>query len=320
MLGATATWSLVGRAQQGEQIRRVGVLMPFPEDDPLTRGIVTAFDQALGRLAWVEGKDIRIDYRFAGGDPALIKAHASELIGLSPDVILASTLPVAAALQQQTRTIPIVFVLVVDPVGQGFVQSLARPGGNITGFGAFDPPIIGKWLQLLKEIAPGVTRIAIIFNPDTAPYAPLFNHLIEAAAPSFGINVTVAPVRNDAAIEEAIAAQAREPGGGLICLPDVSVLTHADVIIGAATRHGLALVGPPPLVKAGGLISYWFDIVDVHAQAASYIDRILRGASPAELPVQEPTKFSLIINLKTAMALGLTVPPSMLDLADEVIE
>ena len=186
MLGATATWSLVGRAQQGEQIRRVGVLMPFPEDDPLTRGIVTAFDQALGRLAWVEGKDIRIDYRFAGGDPALIKAHASELIGLSPDVILGSTLLVAAALQQQTRTIPIVFVLVVDPVGQGFVQSLARPGGNITGFGAFDPPIIGKWLQLLKEIALGVTRVAIIFNPDTAPYAPLFNHLIEAAAPSSG--------------------------------------------------------------------------------------------------------------------------------------
>ena len=315
-----AAWPLAVQAQQPERIRRVGVLLPFPESDSLTGAIVTAFAQALGHFGWVQGKNIRIDYRFAGGDPMLIKAHASELIGLSPEVILASTLPVAAALQRQTRTIPIVFVLVVDPVGQGFVQSLARPGGNITGFGSFDAPIIGKWPQLLKEIASRVTRIAVIFNPDTAPYAPLFNQEIEAAALSFGMTVVLAPARNDAAIEEAIAAQAREPGGGLICLPDVSVFTHADVIIGAATRRGLPLVGPPPLVRAGGLISYWFDIVDAHAQAADYIDRILRGASPADLPVQQPTKYSLIINLQAAKALGLTVPPRMLDLADEVIE
>ena len=218
-----AAWPLAVQAQQPERIRRVGVLLPFPESDSLTGAIVTAFAQALGHFGWVQGKNIRIDYRFAGGDPMLIKAHASELIGLSPEVILASTLPVAAALQRQTRTIPIVFVLVVDPVGQGFVQSLARPGGNITGFGSFDAPIIGKWPQLLKEIASRVTRIAVIFNPDIAPYAPLFNQEIEAAALSFGMTVVLAPARNDAAIEEAIAAQAREPGGGLICLPDVSV-------------------------------------------------------------------------------------------------
>ena len=320
VLGAAATLPVVARAQQNERVRRIALLTGTTADDPDSKARLAAFEQALGQLGWTQGRNVRIDYRFAGGDPALIKAHASELIGLSPDVILASTLPVAAALQQQTRIIPIVFVLVVDPVGQGFVQSLARPGGNITGFGAFDAPIIGKWPQLLKEIAPSVTRVGVIFNPDTAPYAPLFNQVIERATRSFGLTMTLAPVHNETAIEEAIAAHAREPGGGLICLPDVFALTYADRIIGAATRHGLPLVGPQPLVKAGALISYWFDIVDVHAQAASYIDRILKGANPADLPVQQPTKYSLIINLKTAKTLGLTVPPSILDLADEVIE
>jgi putative ABC transport system substrate-binding protein len=211
-------------------------------------------------------------------------------------------------------------VLVVDPVGLGFVQSLARPGGNVTGFGAFDAPIIGKWLQLLKDVAPSVTRVAVIFNPDTTPFAPLFNREIEAAAPSFGMTVTLAPVRNDAAIEEAIATQAREPGGGLINLPDSFNVTHRDVIIAAAARHRLPDIGTPQFPRAGGLMSYAFDPVDVHAQAATYIDRILKGANPADLPVQQPTKYSLVINLKTAKALGLTVPPGMLDLADEVIE
>jgi len=239
---------------------------------------------------------------------------------MSPDAILTGGSAAVAALREQTRTIPIVFVLLGDPVGQGFVQSLARPGGNITGFGANDPTLMGKWLQLLKEIAPHVTRVAVIFNPDTALFAPLFNREIEAAVPSLGITATLAPVRDDAGIEEAIAAQASERGAGLIILPDAFNVTHRDAIIAAATRHGLPLVGPQPLVKAGALISYWFDIIDVHAQAASYIDRILKGASPADLPVQQPTKCSLVINLRTARALGLTVPPSMLDLADEVIE
>jgi putative ABC transport system substrate-binding protein len=288
--GAAALRPLAARAQQPEPARRVGVLIPWPESDPVTERSVTAFAQALGRFGWVEGKNIRLDYRFAAGDAVLFETYAAELVGLSPDAILAGTPPALAALRQQPRTIPIVFVLVVDPVGLGFVQSLARPGGNLTGFGAFDAPIIGKWLQLLKEIAPGVTRVAIIFNPDTAPYAPLFNRVIETAAPSFGIKVTQAPVRGDAAIEEAIAAQAHEPGGGLINLPDIFTATHRDVTIAAAAHHGLPLMGPSEFfAKSGGLISYWFDPVDVHAQAASYIDRILHGASPADLPVQQPT-------------------------------
>jgi putative tryptophan/tyrosine transport system substrate-binding protein len=319
VLGGAAAWPLIGHAGQAERLRRVGVLIGFSENDQFAQKMVSAFAQALGRLGWVEGKNIQIDYRFAAGDPTLFKTYAVELVGLAPDVILGSTQPAVAALWQQTRTMPIVFVLVFDPVGQGFVRSLARPGGNVTGFTAFDAPIAGKWLQLLKEIASGVTRVAVIFNPDTASYAPFLDRTIEAAAPSFGITVTLAPV-HDAAIEGAIAAQAREPGGGLISLPDSFNTTHRDVIIAAAARHRLPLIGTPDFPRAGGLISYWYDPVELHAQAASYIDRILKGASPADLPVQQPTKYSLIINLKTAKALGLTVPPSMLDLADEVIE
>jgi putative ABC transport system substrate-binding protein len=321
VLGAAAVWPLVAHAQQPERVRRVGVLIPYPENDAIAQKIVTAFAQALGSFGWVEGRNIRIDYRFAAGDPTLYKTYAEELVGLSPDVILAGASPALAPLRQQTRTIPIVFVLVADPVGLGFVQSLARPGGNITGFSAYDAPMMGKWVQLLKEVAPGVTRIAVIFNPDTAPFAPLFNRAIEAAAPSFGMTVTLAPVHDDAEIEEAIATHAREPGGGIINLPESFSITHRDVIIAAASRHGLPLFGGPEIFpRAGGLMTYWFDIVDVFVQAATYIDRILKGASPADLPVQQPTKYSLIINLKTAKALGLTVPPNVLDLADEVIE
>jgi putative ABC transport system substrate-binding protein len=318
--GGAAAWPLAGHAQQPGQIRRVGVLIGFPEKDAFAQRIVSTFVQALGRLGWVEGKNIRLDYRFAAGDPTLFKTYAAELVSLSPNIILAVTPPAVAALREETHTIPIVFALVVDPVGQGFVQSLARPGGNITGFSAYDAPLMGKWLQFLKEIAPSVTRVAIIFNPDTAPYAPEFNRVIEASAPSLGITVALAPVYDDPGIKEAIAIQALEPGGGLINLPDIFTVAHRDVTIAAAARHGLPLVGPPPLVRAGGLFSYWFDMLDAHVQAAAYIDRILKGASPADLPVQQPTKYSLIINLKTAKVLGLTVPPSMLDLADEVIE
>jgi len=284
-LGGAAAWPLAGNAQQVERVRRVGVLMAFAEDEPLTQAIVPAFVQALERFGWVEGKNIQIDYRFAAGDPTLFKTYAADLIGMSPEAILASATPAVAALRQQTGKIPIVFVLVVDPIGQGFVQSLARPGGNITGFSVHEEPILGKWLQLLKEVAPGVTRITVIFNPDTAPFAPLFNRAIEAAAPIFGITVTPAPVHDDLGIEEAIAAQALEPGSGLIMLPESFTFTHRDVIIAAAAHHGLPLIGG----TTGCLISYWFDIVGVHAQAASYIDLILKGASPADLPVQQPT-------------------------------
>jgi putative tryptophan/tyrosine transport system substrate-binding protein len=318
VLGGVATWPLGGRAQQLEQRRRVGVLMPWPENE--AQASVAAFADALSRFGWVEGKNIRIDYRFAANDTALFKTYAAELVGLSPQAIVASTPPAVEALRQQTRTIPIVFVLVLDPVGLGLVQSLARPGGNITGFGAVDSPMMGKWLQLLKEVAPNVTRVAVIFNPDTQPYATFFNRAIEAAAPSFAMAITLAPVHDDAAIEDAIAAEARESGGGLIALPDSFNVTHRDVITAAAVRHRLPLIGVADLPRAGGLISYWYDAPELHAEAASYIDRILRGTDPADLPVQYPTKYSLIINLRIAKALGLTVPTSILDLADEVIE
>jgi putative tryptophan/tyrosine transport system substrate-binding protein len=320
VLTGAAAWPLAGHAQQPERVRRVGALINFPKDDPAAQARVTAFVQALGRLGWVEGRNIRIDYRFAADDATLYQTYAAELVGLSPDAVLANSTPGVAALQRQTRTIPIVFPLVNDPVGQGFVQSLAHPGGNITGFGATDPALMGKWLQLLKEIAPHLTRVGVIFNPDTAHFAPLFNREIETAASSLGITVTLAPVRDDSAIEEAIAAQASEPGGGLISLPDPFSNAHRHTIIAAAARHKLPLIGPSVFPGDGGLITCWFDAVELHAQAASYIDRILKGASPADLPVQQPTKYSLVINLKTAKALGLTVPPSMLDLADEVIE
>jgi putative ABC transport system substrate-binding protein len=300
-------------------MRRIGMLMLWREIDPFSQKSRTAFEQALGRFGWVEGKNIRIAYRFPAGDPALFKTYAAELVGLSPDVLLAATTPGVAALRQQTGTIPIVFVFVAAPVGQGFVHSLARPGGNVTGFSSFDTALLGKWLQLLKEVVPGLTRVAAIFNPDTTPYA-FFNRGMEPAAMSLGINVTPAPVHDDAAIEEAIAAQAREPGGGLMGLPDSFTQAHRDVIIAAATRHRLPLIGTSTFPGSGGLMSYWLDPVDLYAQAASYIDRILGGASPADLPVQNPTKYSLIINLKTAKALGLDLPERVLDVADEVIE
>jgi len=314
---AAAAWPLAAHAQQPERMRRVGVLIAFPEHHPMAQAYVTAFVQALARFGWVEGKNIRIDYHFAAGDPALFKTYAAELVGLAPDAILASTAPALVALRGQTRTIPVVFVVVPDPVGQGFVQSLARPGGNITGFSSYDAAIVGKWLQLLREAAPGVTRVAVIFNPDTA-FAPSLDREIEVAR-SLGVTVTLAPVHDDAAIEAAIAAQAREPGGGLIILPDSFNVTHREVIHTAAARHSVPLIGWE-VPRTGGLMSYWYDSVDLHAQAASYIDRILRGASPADLPVQQPTKYSLVINLKTAKALGIDIPANLLALADEVIE
>jgi putative ABC transport system substrate-binding protein len=319
-LGAAVAVPFVGYAQQHEEMRRIGWLVPWAEKDPVTQASAKTFAHALAQFRWVEGENIRIDYRFAAGDPALYKAYAAELVALSPDILLAGNTPAVEALRQQTRTIPIVFVLVSYPVELGFVQGLARPGGNVTGFSAYDAPIMGKWVQLLKEIAPDVVRVAVIFNPGAAPFAEFFNRSIEAAAPSFGVTVKLAPVYDDTGIEEVIAALARESGGGLINLPEAFSVTHRNVITAAAVRHDLPLIGLAELARAGGLMAYAFNTVEVHAQAASYIDRILRGDSPADLPVQQPTKFSLIINLKTAKALGLTVPPNMLDLADEVIE
>jgi putative tryptophan/tyrosine transport system substrate-binding protein len=319
VLGGAAAWPLAGHARP-EQVRHVGVLIHWPENEPIARASVAAFGRALAGFGWIESNNIRIDYRFAAGDPTLFKTYAAELVGLSPDAILASGGVAVAAVWQQTSTIPIVFVIVTDPVGQGFAQSLARPAGNMTGFSGPDAPIFGKWLQLLKEVAPSVTRVAVVFNPEALPTAPLWNRAIDTAAPSLGITATFAPVHDDAEIERAIASNAREPGGGLISLPDPFTTTHRDAIVAAATRHSLPLIRVEIFPRAGGLMSYWFDPVDEYAQAASYIDRILKGSSPADLPVQQPTKYSLIINLKTAKALGLTVPPGLIDMANEVIE
>ena len=316
----TAIWPLAARAQHPERVRRVGALIAFAENDPRTRAMVAAFTQTLEHLGWVAGRNLRIDYRFAAGDQARFQSYAAELVNLAPDAMLASTPPAVAALQQQTRTIPIVFVLVVDPIGLGFVQSLAGPGGNITGFSAFDAAMMGKWVELLRDAAPRITRLSVIFNPDTAPNAAVVTSAIESAATSVGVTVRLAPVRDDAGIEAAVAAEAREPGGGLVCLPNPFTDAHRHTIIAAASRHGLPLIGDLSFPRDGGLMSYWFDSFDLYAQAASYIDKILRGASPADLPVQQPTKVSLVINLQTAKALGLSLPQSLLQRADEVIE
>jgi len=317
-VAAVAGRPVAVRAQQPKRMRHVGVLTGLPED--ISEVMVGAFARSLESLGWVEGENIRIDHRFAAGNPTLLETSAAELVGLAPDAILAIPAAAVAALQQQTSTIPIVFQSFPEPVELGFVQSLARPGGNITGF-TFDAALMGKWLQLLNQVAPRVTRVGVLFNPDIAPSAPLYNRAIEATAPSFGMTVTLAPVHDDAEIDEAIGILAREPGGGLICPLDSFTLTHRDVIVSEAANHGVPLIGGNlAFPRAGGLMTYWPDLSDEMAKTASYIDRILNGASPADLPVQQPAKYLLVINLKTAKALGLTVPPSMLDLADEVIE
>jgi putative tryptophan/tyrosine transport system substrate-binding protein len=322
VIGGAAAWPRAGHAQRAERMRRVGVWLPQSENHPEARARVAAVERALAGFGWVEGKNIRIDYRFAANNPTLFKTYAAELVELSPDVILVASSPGLAAVRERTRAIPIVFVNVSEPVGQGFVQSLARPGGNITGFTDADAQLMGKWLQLLKDVAPSVTRVAVIFNPDTAPFAALYNGAIETAAPSLGMTVTLAPVHDDVGVEEAVTAHAREPGGALIAYPQPFTDAQVDAIIAASVRHRLPLIAGAggAITKSGGLMTYWIDLVAPFAQAASYIDRILRGASPADLPVQQPTKYRLIINLRTAKALGLTVPPGMLDLADEVIE
>ena len=288
VLAGAAIWPLAGHPQQPERMRRIGVLMLWSENDPFSQKSRNAFEQGLVRSGWIEGKNVRIDYRFAAGDPALFKTYAAELAGLMPDALLASTTPGVAALRQQTGTIPIVFVLVADPVGHGFVQTLARPDGNVTGFTSFDTPLMGKWLQLLKEVAPNLTRVAAIFNPDTTPYG-FFTRDVKGVDTSLGVTVAPAPVHDDAGIEEAITAETHQPGGGLIALPDSFNGAHREAIIATAARHRLPLIGASVFARSGGLMSYWIDEPDLYSQAASYIDRILKGASPADLPVQQPT-------------------------------
>jgi putative ABC transport system substrate-binding protein len=303
-------------------MRRLGVLIGWRESDPIGQARATILVQGLDTLGWKEGGNLRIDWRWFGGDPALFERNAAELVALGPDVLLAGGSSTAvAALQRQTSSIPIVFVQVADPVGQGFVASLARPGGNITGFSNYDPPMAGKWLGMLTQITPPVGRVAVLYNPATAPYAGLMLHAIEEAAGSLAVAVRAAPVNDDAEIEAMMAGLAREERCGLLVLPDPFTGGHRDTIIAAAARHRLPAVYPFRYFTAsGGLMSYGIDQDDLYRRGASYVDRILRGAKPADLPVQRPTKFELAINLKTAKALGVTIPPSLLAAADEVIE
>jgi putative ABC transport system substrate-binding protein len=319
LLGGAAAWPLAARAQQGDRVvRRIGVLMV----DDASAGLpsVSAFTQAPADLGWADGRNVRIDLRWGRGDIDRIRALARELVGLQPEIILTNGIQTIVALQRETRTIPIVFANTGgDPVASGIVPRLNRPGGNVTGFALYEPSLGGKWLQLLSEIAPGLKRAAIMFNPGTAP-APTSMPSLEAAR-SLKVAPITAPVRSDAEIETAIAALGREPGGGLVVLPDGFINVHRAPIISAAARNNVPAVYPLPFfVRDGGLLSYGPDNIDNWRRAATYVDRILRGEKPGDLPVQFPTKFKMILNLKTATALGLAIPPSILLRADEVIE
>ncbi len=320
--GAAAAWPLAARAQQPERMRRIGVLMAYAESDREGQACVAAFREGLQKLGWTEGRNIRIDTRWATpGDAEAMQRFAKELVALQPDLILSHNTPTTAALLQQTRTIPIIFANVSDPVGSGFVASFPRPGGNVTGFTNMEPTMAGKWLELLKEIAPRVNRVAFLFNPATAPYAEYYLNPFKAAAASFAVEAIAAPVRDTSELESVIAAQAREPNGGLIVMPDTFTTAHRAEITSLAARYRLPAVYPFRFfTELGGLLSYGNDLLDNFRRAATYADRILKGAKPSELPVQAPVKFELVINLKTAKALGLDVPLHLQQRADEVIE
>ncbi|MEX2035638.1 MAG: ABC transporter substrate-binding protein [Xanthobacteraceae bacterium] len=303
-------------------MRRIGVLMGFAESDPVVQAYLVAFREGLQKLGWTEGRNIRIDTRWATpSDAEARQRFAKELVALQPDLILSHNTPTTAALLQQTRTIPIVFAIVSDPVGSGFVASFPRPGGNVTGFTNIEPTIAGKWVELLKEIAPRVNRVALLFNPATAPYAEYYLNPFKAAAASFGVEAIVAPVHDRSALESVLAAQARVPNGGLVVMTDSFLVAHRAEITSLAARYRLPAVYPfRSFTERGGLLSYGNDLVDSFRRAASYADRILKGATPSELPVQAPVKFELVINLKTAKALGLDVPMQLQQRADAVIE
>jgi putative ABC transport system substrate-binding protein len=319
--GAAAAWPLAARAQQSDQRRRIGVLTALAEGDPENQARLAGFRYGLERRGWSEGRNLRIDYRFApAASPDQAQPFAKELVALRPDVIFTHTTPVVTALQRETRTIPIVFAALADPIGSGFIASLPHPGGNITGVMLYEPSVTGKWLSMLKEIAPQLVRAAFMVNPTTAVY----NYYLRAAEPlsrSLGIDLVLTRVANADEIERAIGVFASVPNGGLVLPPDVTTTAHRDLIVALAARHHLpAVYAFRPFVTAGGLMSYGVDFTDMFRQAASYVDRILRGDNPADLPVQAATKFETIVNLKTAKALGLTVPPGLLVAADEVIE
>jgi ABC-type uncharacterized transport system substrate-binding protein len=319
LLGGAAAWPLAARAQQGDRLRRIGVLMHVPADEPEAQARLLAFLQGLQEAGWSVGRTLRIDYRWSVGDAARLFADAQELVALRPDVVLAGVGATTMVLMQATRTVPVVFAQSVDPVGNGYIESMARPGGNATGFIQFEYSFSGKWLELLKEIAPSVTRVAVVREPGVAGIGQWT--IIQALAQSMGVELKPIGLSNAGDIERAIGRFASEPNGGMIVVVSAASLNHRDLIVGLAARHGLPTVYAQRIfVTGGGLITYGPDIASQYRRAAGYVDRILKGEKPADLPVQAPTKYDLVINLKTARMLGLTVPPTLLARADEVIE
>jgi len=321
LLGGAAAWPLAAHAQQGERMRRIGVLMPFGEDHPVAQARLAAFLQGLQQLSWIDGRNVRIDYRWSAGDANRTRKFATELIALEPEVVMAFTSAAVAPLRQATSTVPIVFAVVADPVGAGYVESLARPSGNITGFAAQEYAVSGKWIELLKELVPQLRRVAVLRDSALAAGPGQFGAL-QALAPSFGIELRPLDVHDPVGIEQGIAAFAKgSNNNGLIVTGSPSATLHRDLIISLAARYNLpAVYYERSYVPAGGLISYGSDYLDQCRRAASYVDRILKGEKPADLPVQAPVKYETAINLKTAKTLGLTVPDKLLALADEVIE
>jgi putative ABC transport system substrate-binding protein len=321
LLGGAAAWPLAARAQRGDRLRRIAVLMTNAEDDPegLTRA--AAFRQGLRELGWTEGQNLRIDWLWSGGDVERMRGYAAEAAALAPDLIVANGAAHLSAVKQATRSIPIVFVLVSDPVGQGFISSLGNPGGNITGFTFVEYSMFGKSLELLKQVAPAVTRVGFLFNPDTVPFYDRFLPAFETHARYESVEVTPARVHTEAEIDAAVARLAAARGGGLIVPPDAYTMVRRDLIVKSTAQHRIpAIYSYRQVVKEGGLISYGPETADIFRRSASYVDRILKGANPGELPAQAPAKFELIINLNTANALRLEIPPKLLALADEVIE
>jgi putative ABC transport system substrate-binding protein len=314
--GGAAAWPIAASAQPKE-MRRIGVLMGLVAGDPEAQSRVVAFENGLRELGWVKGRNLSIEYRWAGE----LRDHAAELLAMAPDLILTNSTPVTVALREQSGVAAIVFTQVTDPVGQGLVPNLANPGGNMTGFTSFEFSIGTKWLEALKQTAPHVTRVALVFNPKSAPYTDLFVRPVEAAASSFSVSTIAAAVRDPADVDRVFDALVHEPSGGLMVLPDISMTNYRERIIALAARHRVPAIYPFRFfAESGGLMSYGTDVAEVFRRVAGYVDRILKGTSPGELPIQAPNKYELVINLKTAKALDLEVPPMLLARADEVIE
>jgi len=319
LAAALASGPAIARAQG--RARRIGVLMGYREGDPGAAGYVTALMKGLEALGWKEGANIHVEWRWANGDPALFASHATELQALQPDLLVAQGTPALEALRPKAGTIPIVFTMVTDPLGQGMVSSLAHPGGTITGFTDSDPSLAGKWLEMLTQLRPRVSRAAVLYNPGTAPLAAAMLQAIAEAAPPYGVTTRAMPCQDEAGIEAALAAETRDAGGGLIVLPDLFSLVHRDFIIAAAARHRLpAVYFNRPFVQSGGLMSYGVDFAEQFGRAATYLDRLLKGAHAGDLPIQQPDKFDFAVNLRTAKAIGVEIPPNMIAVADDVIE